>query len=189
MSSPECTCDVSEIVGPYAWRILHHAVEAFPCHECAQHGKRLMRGLHDLVNIHLGQKPFAPDDFRHLVEMVREAEKLMGGTTNNVALEDLEAEARRLAREVGLLSADREIDLVPCDRLEVFQLVMGELFQEMDHLREYMMCPMQSEQFPKCNQAQAEKFERCVQDLKDRPEVESPFAVCTASVGCSPRRS
>ena len=62
--------DVAAIVGPYTWSMIHHLVENFPCHHCAEEGGRLMRGLHDLVNLKLGKKLQYPADFRYLADAV-----------------------------------------------------------------------------------------------------------------------
>lgn len=43
-----------------------------------------------------------------------------------------------------------------------------------------------SREFPRCGTAKAEQWERCVQEVKPEGSADSPFAVCTASVGCSP---
>ena len=55
MKTPEECASPSEIVGPYAWGILHHAVESFPCGSCAREGTALLHFAHDLVNLKLGK--------------------------------------------------------------------------------------------------------------------------------------
>lgn len=50
---------------------------------------------------------------------------------------------------------------------------------------------LEAQEFPRCTDTERQKFERCILDIKARPEEEQPesaYAVCTASVGCSPRR-
>lgn len=37
---------------------------------------------------------------------------------------------------------------------------------------------------PPCDGDQADAFERCVLEVKEDPNVDNPFAVCTASIGC-----
>ena len=46
---------ISEACGPFAWAVIHHAAEAFPCAPCAEEGGSLMRFAHDLVNHNLGR--------------------------------------------------------------------------------------------------------------------------------------
>lgn len=61
---------LAELVGPYAWGIIHHAVESFPCPPCAADGKGLMRFAHDVVNIKLGKGLRFPANFDRHVELV-----------------------------------------------------------------------------------------------------------------------
>lgn len=95
--------DIAEIAGPYTWDILHHVVSRFPCAPCAREGSKLLRGLHDLVNVKIGKPLFAPADFRYLVQMVHDYEGRLDheGPADNMGR--IEAEVRRLARAAGLL--------------------------------------------------------------------------------------
>ena len=46
---------IPEVVGPYAWGVIHHAMESFPCEPCAEHGVKLVRFIHDMVNAKTGK--------------------------------------------------------------------------------------------------------------------------------------
>lgn len=47
--------------------------------------------------------------------------------------------------------------------------------------------PLGAREFPTCVGDQGASFERCVVSVKDQEvQPDSPFAVCTAAVGCSP---
>ncbi len=125
---------VSEVVGPYAWRIIHHAAESFPCDECAEEGGSLMRFAHDLVNHKLGKPVQFPADLERWTAVVAEASSAAGVVPPGVFA--------ALARA-------------------------GETSSR-----------------PTCAGDARERFERCVEGVKDAPGVDNPFAVCTASVGC-----
>lgn len=105
--SRETVHDVSEIVGPYTWGVLHHAIETFPCGPCAEHGGRLLRGLHDVVNVHLGKPLYAPEDFQGLVELVVGAARKIAGKGTRPAIARLEGEVARLAHQAGIMSYPR----------------------------------------------------------------------------------
>lgn len=105
--SRETVHDVSDIVGPYTWGILHHAIESFPCGPCAEHGGRLIRGLHDVVNIHLGKPMYAPRDFEFLVEMVAGAARKSASGRARQGMAEIEGEVTRLAQEAGIMSYPR----------------------------------------------------------------------------------
>ena len=94
--------DVAQIVGPYAWGILHHIADNFPCGPCAREGGRLLRGLHDLVNAKLGKRLHAPKDFKFLVDQVHNFE---GSAEPALSVDHLEAEVTRLARAAGVLAS------------------------------------------------------------------------------------
>lgn len=133
----ECVCDIPEIVGPYAWGIIHHAFESFPCPPCAETGGKLARGLHDVINFHTGKGVEHPQDLAFLREAVLEVRV---GTES-----PLDQEVIRLAGEIETAT------------------------------------------FPRCNPVERKTFERCVQQVKEEGSADSPQAVCTVSVGCSPR--
>jgi len=100
--------DLAQIVGPYAWDILHHVVENFPCSHCAEEGGKLLRGLHDLVNHQLDKPMEYPEDFRFLAELVREAAAdldVAGAVPMSTSA--LDAEVARLAKEQGLLASNQ----------------------------------------------------------------------------------
>lgn len=96
--------DIAEIVGPYAWGILHFVAENFPCPPCAAEAKRLMRGLHDVVNAQIGNKIHFPGDLRYLHRMVDEAVATLG-EAHEPHMEALAATVQRLAEAAGILEA------------------------------------------------------------------------------------
>lgn len=94
--SGEHSCDIAEVVGPYAWAVIHHAVESFPCAPCAEEGASLMRFAHDLVNIKLRKGIRYPRDIRRWLGLTQEAEDQLQPVQN--ALEKvLTAPERSLA--------------------------------------------------------------------------------------------
>lgn len=135
--------DISEVVGPYAWSALHHAVESFPCQECADEGSSLMRGLHDVVNAKLGKPIEHPEDLRRLAELATSA---ASGELAQPVLTPLPAEVAT-AIDVALAGSSRS------DK-------------------------------PVCTGDARGRLESCILQLKNDPDVEDPFAVCTASLGC-----
>jgi hypothetical protein len=48
--------------GSKHWKIIHNEVEKIGCEFCRQKGIKLMRGIHDAVNIHIGKKAKYPKD-------------------------------------------------------------------------------------------------------------------------------
>lgn len=61
---------IPEIVGPYTWGVLQHAVETFPCKTCSEAGSKFIHSIHDLVNIHLGKPVKFPADLQWLKTIV-----------------------------------------------------------------------------------------------------------------------
>ena len=139
----ECLCDIPEIVGPYGWGIIHHAFESFPCPPCAETGGRLGRGVHDVVNFHIGKSLEHPEDLEFLREAVQAVPPLQNLTPDSP-----------LDREIVRLAGEANMDDVP---------------------------------FPRCSPSERKTFERCVQQVKKQGSADSPQAVCTVSIGCSPR--
>lgn len=92
----ECECDIAEIVGPYAWGVIHHAFETFPCAPCAENGGKLGRGVHDVVNFHRGEPVQHPEDLEFLREAVMEVPPQRSSSP-------LELEVLRLAGEAGIM--------------------------------------------------------------------------------------
>ena len=68
------SCNISEVVGPYAWGNLHHAAESFPCPPCAEEGASLLRMAHDLVNHKLGKPLQYAEDFRRWHPVMEQVE-------------------------------------------------------------------------------------------------------------------
>ena len=56
--------------GSSHWKVLHDEVDRIECDFCKHKGIRLMRGLHDSVNKHLGKKVHHPDDLEFLQKHV-----------------------------------------------------------------------------------------------------------------------
>ncbi len=52
--------------GSHSWKNLHNEVKEIECDYCKDKAIKLMRGLHDTVNIHLGKKPKYPNDLNFL---------------------------------------------------------------------------------------------------------------------------
>lgn len=158
--------DVAEIVGPYAWSILHHVAKSFPCTPCARHADRLMRGLHDLVNAQIGKQLHDPDALQELFDDVVAALKKAQGWGTQQA-----AEARAVENTIRLKvdRADRSIEQT-----------VERLAQEAGLLA--------ASAYPQCSSDAKSKWERCIRAVKGQPHVRSPYAVCTVAVGCSPRR-
>ena len=104
--------DVAEIVGPYTWSLLHHAVETFPCEHCREEGTRLLHGLHDVVNAELGKPIKFPEDLKFLAAHVDKAIALLPKEQSPAGKLSgaIEAEIERLARGAGFLSARLEAD-------------------------------------------------------------------------------
>ena len=48
--------------GSRHWRVLHDEINKIECDFCKDKGKKLMRGLHDSVNLHIGKKAQYPKD-------------------------------------------------------------------------------------------------------------------------------
>lgn len=70
---------------------------------------------------------------------------------------------------------------------EDLQHLASEAAEAVASLKAGAFLPLGARNFPTCNSDQGAKFERCVGAVKHRdPQPDSPFAVCTASVGCSP---
>jgi len=73
------------------------------------------------------------------------------------------------------------------DNLVRFERLAGEANRAMKTIGQFPDDPdVLSREFPRCGTAKAEQWERCVQEVKAEDSAASPFAVCTASVGCSP---
>lgn len=95
----ECLCDIPEIVGPFAWGIIHHAFESFPCPPCAETGGKLARGLHDVINFHTGKGIEHPGDLQFLLEAVLDVPV--------EATPSLDKEVIRLAGEIEIATFPR----------------------------------------------------------------------------------
>jgi hypothetical protein len=56
--------------GAHIWSKLHKTVDEIECNYCRTKGIKLMKGLHDSVNTHLGKKKKFPKDFDFLLNYV-----------------------------------------------------------------------------------------------------------------------
>lgn len=81
--------DVAEVTGPYAWGVIHHAAESFPCPPCAEEGASLMRFAHDLVNLKLGKPVQYVKDARRWLGSVHELEDMLVKETLNPGTSDI----------------------------------------------------------------------------------------------------
>lgn len=64
-----------KVIGNRAWRVIHGAIENYPCSTCRENGRKLLRGVHDLVNIHTGKKVYDRKSLEFLIGAVDEARK------------------------------------------------------------------------------------------------------------------
>lgn len=152
--------DLAAAVGPYTWGVIHNAVDTFPCGPCADTGKLIFDGVHDLFNVRLGKGLQRPKAFWALVSEVKLAVDQVKGQAMGKSLEG--------SRYTGNLSLGGSVS-----PLEVAALAKDAGI--------YGFSPV-------CSPQGATKWESCVQQVKSKGGA-NPFAVCTASVGCSPRRS
>ena len=58
--------EVTGYDGSHVWKKLHDTVNTIECDYCKGKAVRLMRGLHDSVNVHLNKKMKYKDDFDFL---------------------------------------------------------------------------------------------------------------------------
>ena len=59
--------------GSTHWRVIHNEVNKIGCDFCRQKGIKLMRGIHDAVNVHIGKKVFYPNDLKFTHNFVTRA--------------------------------------------------------------------------------------------------------------------
>ena len=50
--------------GSQKWQKIHDTVNSIECDFCRDKGIKLMRGIHDAVNIHIGKTPQYPKDLK-----------------------------------------------------------------------------------------------------------------------------
>lgn len=56
--------------GSEQWKKIHRAAEEIPCETCKDHAVKLVKGLHDVVNVGLGKKAFDSDNLDEFVNEV-----------------------------------------------------------------------------------------------------------------------
>lgn len=56
--------------GSAVWKKLHAAVLEIDCEECREHGKDLISGVHDLVNVGLGKNAHNAENFARFADEV-----------------------------------------------------------------------------------------------------------------------
>ena len=56
--------------GKSAWKEIHNIVDSIPCESCREHAKPVMSGVHDFVNVGLGQKPHDDKNFKKFVNEI-----------------------------------------------------------------------------------------------------------------------
>ena len=61
--------------GSLHWKILHDEVKKIECEYCRDKAIKLMRGVHDSVNVHLGKEKMYPKDLEYLLKYVAWANK------------------------------------------------------------------------------------------------------------------
>tara|TARA_R110002020_G_C16317689_1_gene774452 strand:+ start:2053 stop:2304 length:252 start_codon:yes stop_codon:yes gene_type:complete len=59
--------------GSHHWGVLHKEVETIKCDFCRQKGIKLMRGMHDAVNVHIGKKIQYPKELKYTHNYVTRA--------------------------------------------------------------------------------------------------------------------
>lgn len=71
MSKETCTFRCTGYDGGHVWKKIHDAAESIECEECRVHGKQLMSGVHDLVNVGLGKNPHDAGNFKKFADEVK----------------------------------------------------------------------------------------------------------------------
>ena len=56
--------------GKSAWKEIDKVIESIPCDTCKEHAKPLMSGLHDVVTVGLGEKPYDSKNLKKFVDEV-----------------------------------------------------------------------------------------------------------------------
>lgn len=77
----DCLCPMPATCGPSVWAVLHGAAKAMRdkvCPSCGTEAVRLLRGLHDVVNVRLEKKVMYPADLKHLNLMTHRAMEKTG---------------------------------------------------------------------------------------------------------------
>ena len=74
ISSETCGYSCTGFSGEVAhrvWKKLHDAVEEIDCTSCRDHARLTMRGVHDLVNLGIGEKAFDKKNFNRFADEVK----------------------------------------------------------------------------------------------------------------------
>lgn len=66
--------EYTQALGRRTWDLLHGLAKNYGCHACQQTFETLISGIHDIVNIHLGEPVHDEDRFHKFLHMVHEAE-------------------------------------------------------------------------------------------------------------------
>jgi len=77
---------IPERDGHLWWQRLEQAVASINCPPCQAEGKRLLNGLHDVVNAKLGKPIQRPDDLRYLADLTVKAAAKAGQATVSQAM-------------------------------------------------------------------------------------------------------
>lgn len=153
--------DLATIVGPYTWGAIHYLVNRFPCEPCAATGRVIFNGVHDLFNIRLGKPMQFPDDFKALVDEIRLALASLASLKDVTTIQPLARFSLPAARTVTTVAGTEVARLARAVGINGFTRT--------------------------CTPAAAKRWESCVVQVKEKGGA-NPYAVCTASVGCSPDR-
>ena len=64
-----------KLIGNRTWALMHGLIDHYPCEQCAEGGRVLVSGIHDMVNLSLGKGIFDFDSWKAFLEMVETAKK------------------------------------------------------------------------------------------------------------------
>lgn len=68
ISGERCGFRCTGYDGSHKWRQLHEIVESIECEECRDHAVKLMRALHDHVNVGLGKPAFDEENYLQVLD-------------------------------------------------------------------------------------------------------------------------
>ena len=165
--------EVSEVVGPYSWGIIHHAAESFPCDECAAEGGSVMRVAHDLINVRLGRPPRFPEDVERwspvFASALGQARAVLGEPMTQAYKKHLITSS--LTGDSWAISKDGQ-HIAWASSLDDAKATID------------MLTSHNPSDKPTCSPSEAARVDRCVADVEGDPNIDEPFALCVASIGC-----
>ena len=63
------------LIGNRTWALLHGIIDHYPCEQCAEGGRTLISGIHDMVNLSLGKPIYDFDRWQDFLGMVDKARR------------------------------------------------------------------------------------------------------------------